>query len=412
MKGNPLIGLVVPALDAGGGVPAVGDFIYGTATATGRHDVKLVSLSMAARDPESLLLARPGTWFRGALAREGIWNGQRVVHVGAIAGEFEFQRYRGRRALAAAVSGCDLLQVVCGSPAWANAVLGLGKPVSLQVATRARVERRMRDSGSRGPLGWWRKAMTQVTDRLDDRALRHVDAIQLENPWMLEYARGINAGREVDIRYAPPGVDEEQFHPAAMRDLTSDPYVLFVARLDDPRKNIGLLLEAYARLPDEVRERVRLVLAGSSGPPPGFWTRAEALGQRDRIEYVERPSREVLVRLYQRAAVFALPSDEEGFGVVLLEAMACGVPVVSTRSGGPDGIVSDGKDGFLVPLDDAAAMADRLSRLLQDAGLNLSMGRDARRTIETRYAARVAGAAFLDVWDKLLAKAGKSPCVA
>jgi len=406
------VGLIVPALDGGGGVPAVADFVHGAASASGRYEVRLVSLNMSACDPESLRIARPGTWFRGAIAREGMWNGHRIVHVGAVAGEFEFQRYRGRHALAAAVSSCDLLQVVCGSPAWANAVRGLDKPVSVHAATRARIERRARDARPRGALGWWRKAMTEVTDRLDDRALRCVDAIQVMNPWMLEYARGINAGREVDIRYAPPGVDEEQFHPAAMRDLTSDPYVLCVARLDDPRKNIGLLLEAYARLPDEVRKKVRLVLAGSSGPPPDFWTRAEALSLRDRIEYVERPSREVLVRLYQRAAVFALPSDEEGFGVVLVEAMACGVPVVSTRSGGPDGIVSDGKDGFLVPLDDAAAMAGRLSRLLREADLNLSMGREARRTIETRYAARIAGVAFLDVWDKLLAKAGKSPCVA
>jgi glycosyltransferase involved in cell wall biosynthesis len=116
----------------------------------------------------------------------------------------------------------------------------------------------------------------------------------------------------------------------------------------------------------------------------------------------------VLAGLYQRASVFALPSDEEGLGVVLLEAMACGVPVVSTRSGGPDGIITDGKDGYLVALDDAAEMAARLARLLQDPGLNRSIGKAARRTIEARYAEKVADAAFLEVWDRLLAKAGKT----
>lgn len=252
--------------------------------------------------------------------------------------------------------------------------------------------------------------MTEITDRFDDRALRRVDAIQVENPWMLDYARELNVGRDVDIRYAPPGVDDALFRPLASRDLDGDPYVLCVARLDDPRKNIGLLLEVYVRLDVGLRRRARLVLAGSSGPPPSFWSRAEALGVRDRIEYVAKPSRDRLVELYQRASAFALPSDEEGLGVVLLESMACGVPVVSTRSGGPDGVVTDGKDGFLVPLDDAEAMADRLGRLLREPGLNLSMGREARRTIESRYAERVAGEAFLDVWDRLLAKAGRTPC--
>ena len=62
--------------------------------------------------------------------------------------------------------------------------------------------------------GWWRKGMTVITDRLDDRALRSVDAIQVENPWMLDYAREINRGRsDVDIRYAPPGVDAKLFLP-------------------------------------------------------------------------------------------------------------------------------------------------------------------------------------------------------
>ena len=187
-----------------------------------------------------------------------------------------------------------------------------------------------------------------------------------------------------------------------------DRYILCVARLDDPRKKIGLLLEAYARLPDVLRANVRLVLAGSSGPPACFWLRAEALGLRDRITYVARPDRSALISLYQRAAVFALPSDEEGFGVVLLEAMACGVPVVSTRSGGPDAIITDGQDGFLVALDDAASMADRLLRLFQDEALSALMGLNARRTIEARFAEEIAGKVFIDVWDRLLAKAGKT----
>ncbi len=405
-QAKPRIALVVPGLALGGGVPAVARFIKETITRNAGFDLRVVSLSMATHDPCSLNLSAPRTWLRGATTSTGLWEGIPFSHVGAVAGELEFQRYRPRGALARAVADCDLVQVICGSPAWANAVTGLGKPVAMHVASRARVERRSRDASPEGVAGQWRKAMTEITDRLDDRALRQVDAIQVMNPWMLEYARDINSGRDVDLRYAPPGVDADLFHPLDHRDLRHDPYILCVARLNDSRKNLGLLLEAYARLPLGLRDAVRLVLAGSSSPPDTFWRRCEALGLGHRISCVEGPAQDHLVGLYQGASVFALPSDEEGFGVVLLEAMACGVPVVSTSSGGPDGIVSEGHDGYLVPLDDASALSARLAHLLQDTTLNIDMGRNARQTIERRYQDSVAGEAFIEIWDRMAQKAG------
>lgn len=375
---------------------------------SGRYNLKLVSLATSAQDESSVGISRPTTWGRGVITRYGHWQGLPFVHVGASICELEFQRYRPRRMLADVVADCDILQVVCGSPAWANAVCGLDKPVAVQCATRAKVERRRRDANPAGLAGWWRKAMTEITDCMDDRALRAVDAIQVENPWMFEYARQLNEGRQVDLRYAPPGVDARTFCPASEREPEQDPYVLCVGRLNDPRKNIGLLLDAYARIPKGIRSRSRLVLAGISGPPDGFWQRAMALGLRDQINFIHCPSIDKLVALYQQASMFVLPSDEEGLGVVLLEAMACGVPVVSTRCGGPDAIITDGEDGYLVSLGDAAALADRIARLSLDEGLNREMGRRARASIEQRYTGEVAGQAFLDVWDRLLHKVGKA----
>jgi glycosyltransferase involved in cell wall biosynthesis len=398
--------VVVPGLTQGGGVPAVARFVKNAILRSGRYDLKLVSLPMSADDPESVRLSAPHSWLRGVIATTGMWEGLPFVHVGAVAGDFEFRRYRPRRALTQALADCDLIQVVCGSPTWANAVLGLGKPVAMHVATRARIERRQRDAKARSLSSRWRKVMTEITDRLDDRALRRVDAIQVMNPWMLEYARALNARRTIDVRYAAPGVDAELFRPLDHRELAQDPYILCVGRLSDPRKNVGLLLEAYSQLPKSLRNEVRLVLAGLSGPADAFWGRVEALGLHDRVSYCDRPDNNVLVRLYQHASVFALPSDEEGFGMVLLEAMACGVPVVSTRSGGPDGIITDGEDGYLVPLDDASGLSSRLTQMLQDSTFNIEMGRKARQTIEGRYDERVACEAFIGVWDRLAHKAG------
>lgn len=401
------IGLVVPALEQGGGVPSVAEFVYQVIQRTGRFDVRLISLSTSAVDDLSVAITRPSSWLRGVQVQEGIWRGRPFTRVGVLASELEFQRYKPRNALAEVVADCDVLQVVCGSPAWANSVVGMGKPVALQVATRVKAERRCRDASPKDMEGWWRKAMTAVTNRLDDRALRAVDAIQLENLWMLDYSRQINSGRaDVDIRYAPPGVDAKLFHPLAERPSLAKPYILCVGRLDDPRKNISLLLNAFKRLPASL-SHVQLVTAGSDRPPPAYWTQVDAMGLQDRVRHILRPETDELVKLYQQATVFALSSDEEGLGVVILEAMACAVPVVATRCGGPDGIITDGKDGFLVPLDDATAMADRLAVMCSETWRNQQIGREARTTIEARYADEVAGQAFVDVWDRLLQKTGK-----
>jgi D-inositol-3-phosphate glycosyltransferase len=405
---KPRIALIVPDLAGGGGVPAVARFLKDTLQKSGTYQLKLISLATSSGDATHARITRPSSWWRGPSSSQHTWEGLPFEHVGAVAGEIEFQRYHPRRILASLIGDCDVLQVVSGSPAWACAVCGLGKPVSLQCATRAAVERRRQHAKRRGLKEWWRRRMTRFTDRIDDRALRTVDAIQVENPWMLEYARRVNGDRVVDLRYAPPGIDAAKFRPAEGRRAGRSAPVLCVGRLDDPRKNVGLLLEACSRMTAEERTDLRLVLAGQAGPPETFWQQAKALGIHEQIEFIHRPTEEALVALYQQAGVFVLPSDEEGLGVVLLEAMGCGAPVVSTRSGGPEGIITDGSDGFLVPLDDAGALAERIARLRSDADLNLMMGRRARKTVEERYAAEVAGRPFLEVWDLLARKGGRN----
>ena len=107
-----------------------------------------------------------------------------------------------------------------------------------------------------------------------------------------------------------------------------------------------MLLESFAALPSKVRRNSRLVLAGSAGPPAEFWARVKEFGLDQRVTFVNSPTIGELIALYQTATVFASSSDEEGFGMAIVEAMACGIPVVSTRSGGPDGIIRDGHDRY------------------------------------------------------------------
>ncbi len=394
--------MVVPSLEDGGGVPAVADFLCRCVERSGRFDLRLISLVSAMTGPLGVALTRPRSWFHTNYTSAMDWKGRPATLVGAFASELEFQRFRPRPALAGALEGCDLIQVVAGCPAWANSVTSLGPPVSLQVATRAVVERRRRDAHPRDMAAWWRRWMTSITDRLDDRALRRVDAVQVENPWMLEYVSSVVRDcPAVDVRYAPPGVDAVGFRPPSGARRVAMPYVLSVGRLDDPRKNVEMLLEAFSLLPQHMSD-LQLWTAGMSPPPRAYFRAADELGLAQRVRHWERPDMLRLVELYQDAAAFALPSDEEGLGMVVLEAMACGTPVVATRCGGPDGVIADGLDGFLVDRGDARAMADRIVRLVSDPGLRDAMGACARATIEERYSEEVAGARFEQVWETLL----------
>jgi phosphatidylinositol alpha-1,6-mannosyltransferase len=146
------------------------------------------------------------------------------------------------------------------------------------------------------------------------------------------------------------------------------------------RKGIDVLLDAFGR----VRRRypdVQLAVAG--------WPGAYAdLPTDDHIRFLGHVNDEDLVDLYRTCDVFALlPRFDsgyfEGFGLVYLEAGACGKPVVATRSGGVAQAVLDGETGLLVPEDDAAAAASAIGRLLDDADLRLRLGARGRLWAES-----------------------------
>ncbi len=117
-----------------------------------------------------------------------------------------------------------------------------------------------------------------------------------------------------------------------------------------------------------------------------------------------------LADLYRHAMFFVLPSDEEGIGIVLLEAMASGLPVVSTCCGGPETAVLDGETGFLTPVGDAQALADAMQHLLDNPALRRRMGQAGRRIAEERFSLDVTGKVFLRKYDELLGTNASRSC--
>jgi glycosyltransferase involved in cell wall biosynthesis len=398
MSAPSRIAIVVHDLANTGGVGTVARFLRDVIGQSERFEADVFSLALSSTDRASLRLRDPQTWTQGVRVHSETDGGVAYEHVGAVASEIEYCRYQPRAALTERLCDYDLVQVVGGYPAWAHAVRSVDAPVALQVATLAREERASALDAGWHPLSLWRRFMVRVTHRLDHSALRHIDAAFVENQWMYDH---LSKHMPPDnVIFAPPGVDTEQFSPGPPPS-TGD-HILSVGRFEDPRKNIMLLFEAYARLRDRADAVPPLVLAGRSAPPDEAWIRAEVLGIRDAVTFRADVSMEELVRLYQTAALYVVSSNEEGLGLTILEAMASGRPVVGTACGGPSTTVLDGETGRLVPVGDAEALAEAMNDILRTPERADAMGKRGRERVEQHFSKTATGQRFLETYDQLL----------
>ena len=111
---------------------------------------------------------------------------------------------------------------------------------------------------------------------------------------------------------------------------------------------------------------------------------------------------EDVVKAYQESSIFVLSSRFEGFGMVLIEAMACGLPVVSFDCpAGPDEIITDGVDGLLVPSGDVHALAEKLMVLMTDENLRRRLGQQARQTAQ-RYEMTTIANQWIALFEKVI----------
>jgi glycosyltransferase involved in cell wall biosynthesis len=172
--------------------------------------------------------------------------------------------------------------------------------------------------------------------------------------------------------------------------------VLFVGRLVE-RKGVAHLIEALTRM--RTRVPARLVVVGDGPERPKLEELARRQGAGDRVEFRGRIAPDELQRTYAAADAFVLPAvhdargDTEGLGVVLLEAMNYGIPVIASRVGGIVDIVVDEETGLLVPPGDPGALAGALDRVLGDPDLGRRLGEGGRRRLAERFS-----------WDAILAR--------
>jgi D-inositol-3-phosphate glycosyltransferase len=222
---------------------------------------------------------------------------------------------------------------------------------------------------------------------------------------------GADVGR---IEIVPPGVDHEIFRPVARNQrakeraelgLGDGPALLFAGRIQ-PLKGADLAVAALAELGDPAA--VLLVVGGPSGPDgPAELARLHALvdelGVRDRVRFVPPQSHAALARFYRAVDVCLVPSHSESFGLVALEAAACGTPVVAAAVGGLSSLVDDGVTGHLVDSREPADYAAPIARLLADPAAAAVMGTNAEAA-SRRYAWSMTAARLRRLYADLLVR--------
>lgn len=179
------------------------------------------------------------------------------------------------------------------------------------------------------------------------------------------------------------GVDPLRHVPPASRPDKESPEILCVGRLA-PAKGQRLLLEAVARLRDQ-GIRVRLTLVGAGPDADGLKARCQELGLQTRVTFTGALDEAQVLKRMQDADIFALPSFAEGIPVVLMEAMACGLPCVTTPVNGIPELVTHGVNGLLCAPSDIDALVSAFQMLLHSTALRQQLGQAGRHRVESQY---------------------------
>jgi D-inositol-3-phosphate glycosyltransferase len=223
---------------------------------------------------------------------------------------------------------------------------------------------------------------------------------------MLVALYGVPASR---VTVVPCGVDTEVFRPLNRIEARKrlglpqrSPIVLFVGRIE-PLKGIDVLLRAVSHIDG----RLGVLVIGGDGKDLArkaeLATLAAELRIADKITFLDAVPHDDLPLYYNAADVCVVPSYYESFGLVAVEAMACGVPVIASRVGGLKETVQDGQTGYLVPWLCPEPFAERLELLLNNEPLRRSLGREARMAAE-RYRWSEVAARVEDVYHDLVSQ--------
>ncbi|MFM7898048.1 MAG: glycosyltransferase [Actinomycetota bacterium] len=220
-------------------------------------------------------------------------------------------------------------------------------------------------------------AESRERDKIESSIIGCSDAIFVSCEEERDQFRTLYGDSPGTVEVITPGVERAYFSPGSRSgarsalSLGAHPVLLFVGRIQ-PLKGLDVAIEALAAL--RRSDAVLLVVGGASGRDGEAELQrvnalAESLGVARQIRFVAPQPHHLLATYYRAADVVLVPSRSESFGLVALEASACGTPVVATAVGGLLSLVDDGVNGFLVPERDGQLFAKRVAQILDDGAL-------------------------------------------
>ncbi len=200
----------------------------------------------------------------------------------------------------------------------------------------------------------------------------------------------------------PFGVDLNIFSPPTNQNK-QEFTILFVGGLDRAHyfKGVDVLLEAVANL--DKNKNWRLIIAGEGELKEKYKKQAEELKIKNRVKFLGKLKLSSLAQVYQEAGVFVLPSinQNEAFGIVLLEAMACGVPVIASDLPGVRSVFQNGREGFLIQPGNVQDLSQKIEFFLDNSEKQKQMGRKAFKLIKEKYDREKIGEKLLDIYKHI-----------
>lgn len=218
------------------------------------------------------------------------------------------------------------------------------------------------------------------------------DDLKLENAVFVSHAeRELNRSKGFVFRnhtVIHNGVDTQKFYPKKRPSPAKQLKALFVGRLVEG-KGVHTALQAIGHLVDKGKAQIRLTVAGVVAPPFEYHESLKKfIAEHDlqrHVEFIDPVGNDVMPDIYNDHDVLILPSHKEGFSMVILEAMACGLVVVATTAGGNAEVLRDGENGLTFPVDDAPALASQLERLMEDETIRKRLSDSGKLLVQEKF---------------------------
>lgn len=247
---------------------------------------------------------------------------------------------------------------------------------------------------------WWVRGNLMAADRVASTSHAMAEQTRLIAP------------RLRNIEITPFGVETDLFAPDDGEPNGSDaPIIIGTVKTLAPHYGIDTLIDSVAMLVNELKRdrpevaaRIRLRLVGDGPQADELKAYARNSGIADIVEFSGRVTHRFVPDQLRKLDVYVALSRRESFGVAIIEAGACGLPVVVSDVGGLPEVVVAGETGFVVPRDDPAAAANALRQLVLDPDLRLRMGAAGRNHVVSHYEWKDNVSAMIDLYGRVIAE--------